>query len=230
VYAVDVLLPTARFAFSVEGDSTVVLPEHRSPQAYALYQELKRDQPVVGMTTFPNSILLRGERTILVDPGLHLQNQPVLAALRARAVDPDVLDLIVLTHAHLDHAGACADVTGPVVVHGLERTEPDWAMVAGILELHRLTFLEGAAGEIAPGLEWALTPGHSAGSICLKVATAEGPVALVGDTIGPLREDFDAMSPAPGEGPADQIVAAWSLVRSWSPVRVVPGHLPPFAL
>ena len=32
-------LPTARFAFSVEGERVDVLPEHRSPEGYALYEE-----------------------------------------------------------------------------------------------------------------------------------------------------------------------------------------------
>ena len=31
VYDVDILLPTARFVFSVEGGEVAVLPEHRSP-------------------------------------------------------------------------------------------------------------------------------------------------------------------------------------------------------
>lgn len=230
MYAVDVLLPTARFAFSVEDGRTEVLPEHRSPEAYQRYRQLKRDRVVVGMTTFPNTVLLRGDRTVLVDPGLHLQNQPVLAALRARDVDPADLDLIVLTHAHLDHAGACVDVPGPVAVHGLERTEPDWAMVSGILADHPVTFLDGEAGRLVPGIDWALTPGHSAGSICLRVESEQGTVAVVGDTIGPLRADFDAMSPPSDEGPADELLAAWRLVRSWQPALIVPGHVPPFAL
>ena len=34
-YDVDILLPTARFVFSVDGDAVAVLPEHRSPEAFA---------------------------------------------------------------------------------------------------------------------------------------------------------------------------------------------------
>ncbi|MGZ4198893.1 MAG: MBL fold metallo-hydrolase, partial [Thermoleophilia bacterium] len=60
------------------------------------------------MTTFPNTVLLRNGATILVDPGLLLANEPVVHALAARGVIPADVDLIALTHAHLDHAGACA--------------------------------------------------------------------------------------------------------------------------
>ena len=83
-YRLDILIPTARFAFAVEGQCVDVLPEHRSPEAYGAYQRLKAEHAVVGMTTFPNTVLLRGPRTLLIDPGLHLQNEPVLRALETR--------------------------------------------------------------------------------------------------------------------------------------------------
>ena len=38
---VDVLIPTARFVFSVEGDTVDVLPEHRSPEAFVEYRALR---------------------------------------------------------------------------------------------------------------------------------------------------------------------------------------------
>ena len=112
-YQVDLLIPTARFVFSVEGDAVDVLPEHRSPEAFVDYRELRERRPVVGMTTFPNTVLLRGPRTILVDPGLPLQNDPALRALEARGLSAADVDLVVLTHAHLDHAGGCAPSPRP---------------------------------------------------------------------------------------------------------------------
>ena len=114
-YQLDILIPTARFVFSVEGDAVDVLPEHRSPEAFVEYRALRERRPVVGMTTFPNTVLLRGPRTIVVDPGLPLQNDPVLRALEARGLSAADVDLVVLTHAHLDHAGGCA------VRHGARR-------------------------------------------------------------------------------------------------------------
>ncbi|MGZ4199296.1 MAG: MBL fold metallo-hydrolase, partial [Thermoleophilia bacterium] len=137
MYSVDVLLPTARFAFWVDGGRVEVLPEHRSPEGYLVYEKLAAERRVVGMTTFPNTVLLRGPKTILVDPGIHLQNQPVVKALAAPGLGVDDLDFIALTPAHLDHAGACADVPGPVVVHELELDDPDRPMVAGLLPRER---------------------------------------------------------------------------------------------
>jgi glyoxylase-like metal-dependent hydrolase (beta-lactamase superfamily II) len=226
MYRVDILIPTARFVFSVEDGRTHVLPEFRSPEAFVAYRRLRDEQPVVGMTTFPNTVLLRGERTIVVDPGLPLQNEPVVRALATRGLDPGDVDLIVLTHAHLDHAGACADLMAPVAVHELETRSPSWIIVGGLLELLSLQRLAGDEGELAPGVAWARTPGHCDGHISLRVDTTEGPVVLCGDTIGPGRAEFDAMRPS---GPsAAELLESWQRIRAWRPAKIIAGHLPPF--
>jgi N-acyl homoserine lactone hydrolase len=227
-YQLDILIPTARFVFSVEGDAVEVLPEHRSPEAFLEYRALRERRPVVGMTTFPNTVLLRGPRTIVVDPGLPLQNDPVLRALEARGLSAGDVDLVVLTHAHLDHAGGCASLMAPVVVHELETQSPYWVMAGGVLELLPLERLTGDSGELAPGVEWALTPGHCDGHISLAVDTDHGRAVLCGDTIGPGRAGFDAMEAPDGwEGPA--LLESWRRIRAWEPDLVVAGHLPPFA-
>jgi glyoxylase-like metal-dependent hydrolase (beta-lactamase superfamily II) len=227
MYTVDILIPTARFVFSVDDGRVDVLPEFRSPEAFEDYRRLRDERPVVGMTTFPNTVLLRGARTIVVDPGLPLQNEPVVRALEARGLGARDVDLVVLTHAHLDHAGACADLMAPVAVHELETTSPAWAFVGGLLERLPLERLAGEEGELAPGLAWARTPGHCDGHLSLRVDTAEGPVVLCGDTIGPGRAEFDAMRPS---GPAAaELLASWRRIRAWAPTQVIAGHLAPFA-
>jgi glyoxylase-like metal-dependent hydrolase (beta-lactamase superfamily II) len=226
-YSVDVLIPTARFVFSVEDGRTEVLPEFRSPEAFVGYRRLRDERPVVGMTTFPNTVLLRGPRTIVVDPGLPLQNEPVVRALETRGLGPEDVDLVVLTHAHLDHAGACADLMAPVAVHERETRSASWILVGGLLELLPLQRLEGDDGELAPGVAWARTPGHCDGHISLRVDAAEGPVVLCGDTIGPGRAEFDAMRPT---GPsAAELLASWRRIRAWGPATIISGHLAPFA-
>jgi glyoxylase-like metal-dependent hydrolase (beta-lactamase superfamily II) len=228
MYAVDVLLPTARFAFWVDGGRVEVMPEHRSPEGYVGYEKLAAERQVVGMTTFPNTVLLRGPRTILVDPGMHLQNQPVVKALAALGVSVDDLDFIALTHAHFDHAGACADVPGQVVVHELELDDPDRPMVAGILPRERLRLLSGDEGELAEGLTWVRTPGHTEGSVCFRVETAAGLVVLTGDTIGPLRDDFERVAAGGEDGPDPVLAASWRAIASWGAATLIPGHVPPF--
>jgi glyoxylase-like metal-dependent hydrolase (beta-lactamase superfamily II) len=226
MYEVDILIPTARFVFSVEEGRTRVLPESRSPEAFEEYRRLRDERPVVGMTTFPNTLLLRGAHTIVVDPGLPLQNEPVVRALEARGLAPGDVDLVVLTHAHLDHAGACADLMSPVAVHELETRSAAWTLVGGLLELLPQRLLRGEEGELAPGVIWARTPGHCDGHVSLRVDTTDGPVVLCGDTIGPGRAEFDVMRPS---GPAAAaLLASWRQIRAWEPARVIAGHLPPF--
>jgi N-acyl homoserine lactone hydrolase len=182
------------------------------------------------MTTFPNTVLLRGDATVLVDPGLHLQNEPVVRALARCGLIPADIDIVALTHAHLDHAGACADLPRPVALHVLELGEPHWAAVRGILEGRHLHLLDGEEGELVPGVSWGRTPGHTRGGVCYRVATDEGLVVLAGDTIGPLKSHFDEMSLPEGWEGADDLLRAWALIRSWRPARVIAGHLPPFTL
>ena len=230
MYKVDLLLPTARFAFAVEDGRVEVVPEHRSPEAFRLYSQLKRDHDVVGMMTFPNSVLLRGPRTILVDPGLDLQNAPLVQALALLGLGVADIDLIALTHAHDDHAGACAGLPLPVAVHERELGDPAWPSVSGFLDGRSLLKLSGERGELAPGVSWVLTPGHSLGSVCYLVETGDGAVVLVGDTIGPLREPFDAMTPTDDSSSGDHLLTAWQTIRDLRPCRVIAGHLPPFDL
>jgi N-acyl homoserine lactone hydrolase len=227
MYEVDLLIPTARFVFSVEDGRVEVSSEHRSPEAFVEYRRLRDQHPLVGMTTFPNSLLLRGPRTIVVDPGLSLQNEPLVRALALRGLSPTDIDLVVLTHAHLDHAGACADLLRPVAVHERETRASYWPLVGGLLERLALERLEGEAGELVGGVEWARTPGHCEGHISLNVTTAAGPVVLCGDTIGPGRAEFDAMKPSGPSSP--ELLASWERIRAWGPTRIIAGHLPPFA-
>ena len=114
-----------------------------------------------------------------------------------------------------------------MAVHERETRAPYWPLVGGLLDQLALELLQGEAGELADGVEWARTPGHSDGHISLCVTTASGPVVLCGDTIGPGRAEFDAMEP---KGPsAAELLASWELIRAWRPTRIIAGHLPPFA-
>jgi glyoxylase-like metal-dependent hydrolase (beta-lactamase superfamily II) len=174
-------------------------------------------------------VLLRGPRTILVDPGIHLQNEPVIKALAARGLGVDDLDFIALTHAHWDHAGACADVPGPVVMHELELDDPGRAMVAGLLPLERLRLLSGDDGELVAGITWARTPGHTEGSVCFKVETATGLVVLAGDTIGPLRDDFERVVAGTEAGIDPVLAASLRTIASWGANSLIAGHVPPFS-
>ena len=56
------------------------------------------------------SFIVTGERPFLVDTGVPGSAPAILAALEALSIDPTDIALIVITHAHPDHAGCAAEL------------------------------------------------------------------------------------------------------------------------
>lgn len=127
----------------------------------------------------------------LVDCGLKRAPFPIVAGLAAMGKAPDDVRRIVLTHAHIDHAGGLAEVrrrTGdpPVDVHADEARfvregvspPPDTSLTMGRLMARgpdqRFTPVEvgrelhdGDVLPVAGGLRVVHTPGHTPGHVSL---------------------------------------------------------------
>ena len=109
-----------------------------------------------------------GDACVVVDPG------PLDEGHLSRVADHGPVELIVLTHGHVDHAEGAArlrELTGAPVV----ARDPGLCLGADPL---------GAdAKHQAAGVEWltVLTPGHSSDSICLVLPADRA--LLTGDTI-----------------------------------------------
>ena len=154
------------------------------------------------MVAFPNTLLIRGERDYLVDPGLIMQGAPVIGALSELGVDPNEVKDVILTHLHFDHAeGLAGWPMRRTYVHRIETEAPYAQLVSGVMEMADLQILEGEEGEIEPGLRWMLTPGHSDGLISLLVDTDDGLVVIASDCVGPLPEYFEQMDLPEDFGP-----------------------------
>ena len=179
------------------------------------------------MATFPNSLLVRGPSSFLVDPGPRMQNAPVVRALEERGLDHGELAEAALTHAHDDHATALADLSLPVVVHERETSAAHSPPLAALLVQREVRLLRGAGGELVPGVRWALTEGHTPGSVSYAVDTSAGVVVACGDLVGPSRRPFDDMAPEGVE--AARLLDSWRRIRAWRPALIIAGHLPPFA-
>ncbi|MGZ5374888.1 MAG: MBL fold metallo-hydrolase [Solirubrobacterales bacterium] len=203
-----------------------------SPDGFKRYKQLQADGVPVGMVAFPNTLLVRGERDYLVDPGLIMQGGPVIGAMQQLGVEPHQVKDVILTHLHFDHAeGLAAWPQRKTWVHRIETEAPYAQIVAGVTELANLKILEGEEGEIEPGLRWILTPGHSDGLITLLVDTDEGLVAIASDCVGPLPEYFDQMELPEDFGPErEQLLEQWRRIRDLDPAVVIPGHYDPVRL
>ncbi|MGZ5308193.1 MAG: MBL fold metallo-hydrolase [Solirubrobacterales bacterium] len=203
-----------------------------SPDGFKRYKQLQADGVPVGMVAFPNTLLVRGERDYLVDPGLIMQGGPVIGAMQQLGVEPHQVKDVILTHLHFDHAeGLAAWPQRKTWVHRIETEAPYAQIVAGVTELANLEILEGEEGEIEPGLRWILTPGHSDGLITLLVDTDDGLVAIASDCVGPLPEYFDQMELPEDFGPErEQLLEQWRRIRDLDPAVVIPGHYDPVRL
>jgi glyoxylase-like metal-dependent hydrolase (beta-lactamase superfamily II) len=78
------------------------------------------DLTITGFTEFISVWLYRGEKTFLVDVGPSTTARHLLSALQELNVDH--LDYILLTHIHLDHAGAIGEIADafpqtPIICH-----------------------------------------------------------------------------------------------------------------
>lgn len=128
-------------------------------------------------------------RAAIVDPGGDL---PVI--LRALADSGATAEKILLTHGHIDHAGAAADladqlavpVIGPAVedqflLDGLEASGRRYGLVARPLTPD--AYLEDGAGVTvgAVALQVARCPGHTPGHVVFL--SPDEKLAIVGDTL-----------------------------------------------
>jgi glyoxylase-like metal-dependent hydrolase (beta-lactamase superfamily II) len=178
---------------------------------------------------------------VLVDPGPASCLDTLLAALGERR--PRAL---LLTHIHLDHAGATGALVErwpelEVFVH--ERGAPHLVDPSKLLDSARRLYgedMDRLWGEMTPvperslrvlkggermldgAFEVAYTPGHASHHVSYR----HGATAFVGDTGGVrIREDGLTVPPTP---PPDIDLDAWhesiERIRAWGPERVVVTH------
>jgi glyoxylase-like metal-dependent hydrolase (beta-lactamase superfamily II) len=230
--SVHVLIPAQRYIFAVTGGEAEVAPVDSSADGFRRYKALQAEGKPTGMVAFPNTVLIRGERDYLVDPGLIMQGNALIGAMQELGVEPHAIKDVILTHLHWDHAeGLAAWPMKKTYVHRIETEAPYAQIVAGQLETAQLEVLDGEEGEIEPGLRWILTPGHCDGLISLLVDTDEGLVVVASDCVGPLPEYFEEMDLPEDFGPErEELLRQWRRIRELEPHMVIPGHNPPVVL
>ena len=230
--SVHVLVPAQRYVFAVSNGEAEAATIDSSAEGFERYKALQQGGRTAGMVAFPNTLLIRGERDYLVDPGLIMQGAPVIGAMQELGVDPSEVKDVILTHLHFDHAeGLAGWPMRRTYVHKNETEAPYAQLVSGVLEMASLEVLEGEEGEIEPGVRWLLTPGHSDGLISLLVDTDDGLVVIASDCVGPLPEYFDEMDLPEDFGPErEELLRQWQRIRDLDPAVVIPGHNPPVNL
>ena len=132
---VHVLVPAQRYVFAVSNGEADVATIDSSAQGFERYKSLQAGGRTAGMVAFPNTLLVRGERDFLVDPGLIMQGAPVLGAMQELGVEPNDVKDVILTHLHFDHAeGLAGWPMRRTWVHRKETEAPYAQIVSGQLE------------------------------------------------------------------------------------------------
>ncbi len=199
------------------------------------------------------AVLEAPEGLLLVDPGPTSALENLKAALREIGASLADVRALLLTHIHLDHAGAAGSIVAEaphvhVYVHRLgaphlvdpgrllasarrlygELMEPLWGAVLPVPE-SQVVVLEGEE-TIRPGgrlLEVAYTPGHAVHHV--SFFDLDTGIAFVGDTAG--MQITGARCVLPVAPPPDIQVEAWheSLQRiaRWQPRRLFVTHFGP---
>jgi len=190
----------------------------------------------------------------LIDPGPSTTLEGLKQSLRRKGISLDDVRQILLTHIHLDHAGATGSLVREnpgieVFVH--ERGAPHMIEPSKLLAsagrlygadmdrlwgdflpvpANRVRILKGEESITAGGreLEVAYTPGHASHHVTYFDPSSR--VAFVGDTAGIRGQDRDyIMPPTP---PPDIDLDAWRVsedrILSWDPDTLFLTHFGPF--
>lgn len=190
----------------------------------------------VGFLPVASTVLIRGERTLLVDPGnFHIGAYSILwHALASRGLDYDDIDAVVTTHTHSDHAAAIVQLAGKpwilgagefadmVAIEGEPIVAAKKSMMGDINEV-------GEETDIMTGVKVIPTPGHTAGHISLLVETADDRVLIAGD-LTMVKSEYTDRTFSHWYGP-DQLAklnAALDRVQALEPDVVICGHDRPF--
>lgn len=128
---------------------------------------------------------------------LHLTAGNLPAAQLAKSGTTKI-DLLIMTHTHIDHVGGIAEFPGvPIVIAQAERAleRPSyWAGRHPIPWPDREYVLVAEDTAIGPNFRLLLTPGHAPGQLALELELPEtGPVLLTSDAISrpaEIDEDF----------------------------------------
>ena len=160
-------MPAHRIILGLLGDEVVETRAASTEGTFAAYRRLEGAVP--GMIAWPNTVLLTGTEPVIIDPGYQTQGDMLDGVLRARGIEPADIRTVVMTHLHSDHLSALPQLPGvtEVWVHRDELDTPYARRQRGIVDDAPLVVMDGAEGQVRPGLSWFHTPGHAPGHVAV---------------------------------------------------------------
>jgi glyoxylase-like metal-dependent hydrolase (beta-lactamase superfamily II) len=155
-------------------------------------------------------VLVRdGGLNIMVDPGTVADPQILIDALKKEGLSPADIDIVYLTHSHLDHFRW-------IGLFAKAKVLDYWGWWIGDVS-------EDYEGKVTENIEMIKTPGHSVDGTTLLVKTQEGVVAICGDVF--WKENFPPTDPYASD--IVKLAESRQLVLGAADY-VIPGHGPMF--
>ena len=174
-----------------------------------------------------NTYVIRGEQTVLIDPGLGNYLGLLLKEMQEDGIAPKEVDVIAITHLHPDHCDATAalkDVSGAkVAVHSSQWEYRDMLLE----EASRVLGIEAKKFEVDFVFEDSLehtelriqhTPGHSPESICFYAVDKK--TLISGDLVfdkGIGRTDLPF-------GNTEDLISSINTISALDTELLLPGH------
>lgn len=159
------------------------------------------------------SLVVDGERKIIIDPGMVASRVNILAPLEKQGVSPaDVTDVVV-SHLHIDHTINIA-IFPNATVHDFMASYKNDSWVDH----------EASPFQISANVFLHATPGHTREDITTAVSTADGIVVfthLWWTKKGPIEDPYSY--------DLAELKASRELILNMNPSVIVPGHGSPFA-
>ena len=198
-------------------------------------------------------VLRRGDEVIVVDTGYdaeegRLRDRPIRMdpreALQPLGIKPEIVDQVIVTHLHYDHAGGLhlfpnarlhlqaaemAYATGPCMCHDTLRMPFTAAHVCEAVKRvysGKVIFHDGDA-EIAEGVTVHCIGGHSRGLQCVRVRTQAGWLVLASDAAH-YYENVFSRKPFPIVVDLQDMLDGFDTLERLASHRglIVPGHDP----
>ena len=187
------------------------------------------------------------EGLIMVDSGLEEEHDTVVRGMKALALDPSRLKLILLTHVHGDHSMGAERLrreTGARVCIGREDAEPlrqggpweaifsKFEMPAGVMPHPGTVDIELEDGQVLTlgdtQITAIATPGHTLGSFCFLIEHRGRRLLFSGDTVMSLSDGLGTYStylPPKYRSSAGDYLASLKKLRGIpAPDLLLPGH------
>ncbi len=135
------------------------------------------DKVQIGAT----ATLIKSDKNILVDTGYFGDEEALIEALAKENLSPEKIDIVILTHMHLDHVVNTYLFKDSKIYCKLRKNYIGQYHVPKEKSLYRFELKDGT--ELAKDVSILLTPGHTEDHMSVLVKTETGNVVVAGDAI-----------------------------------------------